>query len=85
MQKFTYLLLTLATLLFAEHLLAQEIEYPSNKPILSALSDNQVPGYYREKEKNGIGVVPLYYFFLAWPQLTSLDFKQAKVMVGNSI
>ena len=55
MQKFTYLLLTLTTLFFAEKLLAQEIEYPSNKPILSALSDNQVPGYYREIEKNGIG------------------------------
>ena len=55
MQKFAYLLLTLTTLFFAEKLLAQEIEYPSNKPILSALSDNQVPGYYREIEKNGIG------------------------------
>jgi len=56
MQKFTYLLLTLATLLFAEHLMAQEIEYPSNKPILSALSDDQAPGYYRKREKHGIGI-----------------------------
>jgi len=53
MQKFTYLLLTLATLLFAEHLMAQEIEYPSNKPILS---DEGQPSYWRRREKNGIGI-----------------------------
>ena len=58
MQRFTYLLLALATFLFAEHLMAQEIEYPSNKSILSA---NRYPGYYREREKNGIGLVYLRY------------------------
>ena len=53
MQKFAYLLLTLTTLFFAEKLLAQEIEYPSNKPILS---DEGQPSYWRRREKNGIGI-----------------------------
>lgn len=84
MQKFTYLLLTLATLLFAEHLLAQEIEYPSNKPILSAnryLLGHQNPGYYRAREKNGIGVVPLDYS-LADPENLS-PFRNGNITNSN--
>ena len=78
MQKFAYLLLTLATLFFAEHLLAQEIEYPSNKSILSA---NRYPGYYREREKNGIGISPLYYS-LADPENLA-PFRKGTITNGN--
>jgi len=78
MQKFAYLLLTLATLFFAEHLLAQEIEYPSNKSILSA---NRYPGYYREREKNGIGISPLYYPLADPENLT--PFRKGNITNGN--